>query len=162
MLKPSTETTLDLPILTESSDHSITIKVVRQEANHVPNLKISFIMDPIDNRVQSAYACLTDLPQNSLKEYMVDEASCVYFDSNTKKVSAFLIKNESFLPKEKDIETSQKEFFSVLSASNSPWLIQAYRLLCHYWVVFDAGSAYALGKVVMAVEDPNEDPEITD
>lgn len=162
MPKPSTEITVDLPILSSSSDHVISIKINKEEANYIPNLNLRFTMDPEDNRVSFAYASLSDSPQTSLKEYAIDSASCIYFDSTTKKICAFLIKNETFLPEERSIDDSQKEFFTALSASNNPWLIQAYRLLSHYWIVLDAGSSYALGKVVLAVEDPSEDPEQTD
>jgi len=162
MQNPSTETSItEIPIINPTSDHSIVVKVKEESEKHIPNMNINFIMNMEEGRVLSVYTSLTDLPQNNLKEYSVDPTNIIYFDPTTKKICGFLMKNESFLPKGADIFKVQKEFVDVLTKAKTPSLLQAYRITSHYWVVLDSGFSYALGKVVMAVEDPNLDPPTT-
>lgn len=149
----------DYPIISDTSNHEINIVVSKDPSNHVPNLKIRFIIDSVNLRIQKGYLELSDRPQGNLREYTVDEGNTVFY-SIDKKISGFLINNTCF-PKDVDPEDIQKEMNTLLGATKDKELLQAYRTFCFYYHLVDAG--YSISKQIMtaATESENSNPDDT-
>lgn len=148
----------DYPVISDSSYHTIIVNAQEEQNNYIPRIKIKFVVDSSNFRIERGYLELVDRQEKELKEYKVDEGNSIFYNSK-KQVAAFLVLNTTFSIGDTPIEDLQKEMHSVLGATKDKYLLQAYRLLSLYWSIIDCGLNVS-HQAMLDIEDEDNQPAI--